>query len=66
MNHTSETLAHLTELRAEHRELDQLVRQLTEDPYADQLRLRRLKKRKLWLKDLISRLESELIPDIDA
>jgi hypothetical protein len=32
----------------------------------DQLRIRRLKKRRLILKDMISRLESELIPDMDA
>jgi hypothetical protein len=37
-----------------------------EGPYVDQLQVRRLKKRKLWLKDVIARLESELIPDLDA
>lgn len=39
---------------------------MSTDPVEDQLRLRRLKKRKLWLKDMITKLESELIPDIDA
>lgn len=39
---------------------------LAEDPAVDQLRLRRMKKRKLKLKDWISWLESELIPDLDA
>ena len=39
---------------------------MSTDPVEDQLRLRRLKKRKLWLKDMIIKLESELIPDIDA
>jgi hypothetical protein len=37
-----------------------------EGPYVDQLQVRRLKKRKLMLKDAIARLESELIPDLDA
>jgi hypothetical protein len=56
----------LAELREEHRDLDQAILRLAEEPWVDQLRLRRLKKRKLKLKDWISRLESELIPDLDA
>jgi hypothetical protein len=56
----------LAELREEHRDLDQAIHRLAEEPWVDQLRLRRLKKRKLKLKDWISRLESELIPDLDA
>lgn len=56
----------LAELRLEHRGLDEAIRRLTEKPYVDQLQLRRLKKRKLYLKDTINRLESDLIPDIDA
>ena len=56
----------LAELREEHRDLDQAIQRLAEEPWVDQLRLRRLKKRKLKLKDWISRLESELIPDLDA
>ena len=56
----------LTELRIEHRDLDEAISLLDENRHADQLRLRRLKKRKLMLKDLIVRLESELIPDMDA
>ena len=39
---------------------------MAEDPRADQLALTRLKKRKLLLKDAITRLESRLIPDLDA
>ncbi|MDH3983765.1 MAG: DUF465 domain-containing protein, partial [Gammaproteobacteria bacterium] len=39
---------------------------LQDDPMVDQLRIRRLKKRKLLLKDMIATLESELIPDMDA
>ena len=56
----------LKELRISHRDLDDLIDRLSHDPLVDQLRLRRLKKRKLQLKDMISRLESELIPDLNA
>ncbi|MEE4376613.1 MAG: YdcH family protein [Candidatus Competibacteraceae bacterium] len=56
----------LGELRTEHRDLDDVITRLTQDAYVDQLQLRRLKKRKLWLKDMIARLESKLIPDLDA
>jgi len=58
--------ARLGELRTEHRDLDDVITRLTQDTYIDQLQLRRLKKRKLWLKDMIARLESKLIPDLDA
>lgn len=56
----------LNELRSEHRDLDAAIQRLEDGPFVDQLQLRRLKKRKLQLKDYISRLESRLIPDIDA
>ena len=56
----------ILELRIEHRDLDDVITSMSERPYVDQLQLRRLKKRKLLLKDMITRLESELIPDIDA
>lgn len=56
----------LAELREEHRDLDQAINRLAEEPWVDQLRLRRLKKRKLKLKDWIAQLESQLIPDLDA
>jgi hypothetical protein len=56
----------LAELRVEHRDLDDVIARLLEGPYVDQLQIRRLKKRKLFLKDFIARLESELIPDLDA
>ncbi len=56
----------LAELREEHKDLDLAIQRMAEEPWVDQLRLRRLKKRKLKLKDWISRLESELIPDLDA
>lgn len=59
-------LERLRELRVSHRDLDYLIDRLRDDPMVDQLRVRRLKKRKLLLKDMITSLESELIPDLDA
>ena len=59
-------LTRLKELRVSHRDLDDLIDRLSHDPLVDQLRLRRLKKKRLMLKDMIARLESELIPDMDA
>jgi hypothetical protein len=58
--------AQLEELRLEHRALDNAIDRLVHDPHMDQLELRRLKKRKLQLKDVIARLESRLIPDLHA
>ena len=59
-------LTRLRELRISHRGLDDLIDRLSHDPLVDQLRLHRLKKRRLILKGMIARLESELIPDMDA
>lgn len=56
----------LRELRVTHRDLDYLIDSLSHDPMVDQLRIRRLKKRRLILKDMILQLESELIPNMDA
>ena len=56
----------LESLRIEHRDLDDAIAHMEQGPYVDQLRLRRLKKRKLQLKDFIAVLESRLIPDLDA
>ena len=58
--------ARLEEHRLEHRALDAAIEQLGLDPGMDQLQLRRLKKRKLVLKDIIAKLESKLIPDQPA
>jgi hypothetical protein len=56
----------LRQLRIEHRDLDEIITRITLDIHADELQLKRLKKRKLVLKDQITRLESELIPDLNA
>lgn len=60
-NHTQ-----LKELRMAHHDLDVAITELAGIPHADQLRVRRLKKQKLRLKDLIIKLESKLIPDMNA
>ena len=54
------------ELQIEHRDLDEVVNRLSGEFDVDQLMIRRLKLRKLRLKDQISRLKSELIPNLDA
>jgi hypothetical protein len=56
----------LHELEIEHQDLDDIIFRLSLDPAQDQLQLRRLKKRKLLLKDQISKLRTRLIPDIIA
>jgi len=56
----------LEELRTEHRDLDDVIARLIEKAPYDQLQLQRLKKRKLGLKDMITRIEDELHPDIIA
>ena len=54
------------ELKLEHRDLDEAIARLQADIEADELSVKRLKKRKLQLKDSIARLESALIPDEPA
>jgi hypothetical protein len=56
----------LRQLRIEHRDLDEIIARLTLDVHSDELQLKRLKKRKLLLKDQITKLQSELIPDLNA
>lgn len=58
--------ARILALETEHRDLDDVIARLSGDPMQDQLQLRRLKKKKLLLKDLIARLRDRLIPDIVA
>ena len=54
------------DLRIEHRDLDQVIARLQMDIHVDEVQMRRLKKRKLMLKDQITRLESQSIPDLNA
>ena len=56
----------LRQLRIEHRDLDQIIDRLAMDLRSDEVEVRRLKKRKLMLKDQIQRLLSESIPDLNA
>jgi hypothetical protein len=56
----------LVKLRAEHRQLDSEIVALEENPLADQLLVKRLKKKKLILKDSITQIEDKLLPDIIA
>jgi hypothetical protein len=56
----------LAELRQEHRDLDAAIDALVNGPLPDTIRLQRLKKRKLYLKDRIARLDDQLFPDIIA
>ncbi len=56
----------IIELQQEHEDLHYFIDHLTDTEHPDQLRLRRLKKRRLFVKDQIEHLKSTLIPDIDA
>lgn len=62
----AELVRRLTDLRLEHRDLDLAIAQLTGLSHQDELQIKRLKKRKLALKDAIAKLESLLIPDLNA
>ena len=62
----AEIRARLHDLEIEHHDLDDIINKLSADPAQDQLQLRRLKKRKLVLKDQMQRLRARLIPDIIA
>jgi len=63
---TFRRLERLRELRIAHRDMDDVIHRLQLDLYVNEVQLRRLKKRKLLLKDQITRLESELIPNLNA
>jgi len=56
----------LARLYSEHRDLDDVIAQITGSGPFDQLQIQRLKKRKLMLKDQITQIESRLLPDIIA
>ena len=59
-------MARLKELRVKHQKLNAEIDSISSNSETDQLSLRRLKIRRLLLKDMISSIESSLIPDIDA
>lgn len=63
---TADFAHQLAELRLEHRDLDAAIQRISDDIRTDELQLKRLKKRKLRIKDMIAYLESKLIPDLDA
>ncbi|MDH5183307.1 MAG: DUF465 domain-containing protein [Gammaproteobacteria bacterium] len=56
----------LYQLGIEHRDLDDIVERLYEAAYVDQLQISRIKRRKLQIKDSMTRIESQLIPDLNA
>ena len=66
MEDEEELIEKLTELKSEHKDLDDVIDRMTENQPVDFLQLQRMKKRKLALKDMIQKLESSLLPDIIA
>jgi hypothetical protein len=56
----------LDSLRLEHRDLDQVIQRLVGEPDIDDFQLQRMKKRKLYLKDQISQLESTILTNANA
>ncbi len=62
----AEVRGELEELRTQHRDLDDVIARIVEEVPFDQIRMQRLKKRKLQLRDQIATLEDQLIPDIIA
>ena len=65
-NNQDLNFAQLHQLESEHRDLDDVIERLSEDKPFDQLKLQRLKKRKLALRDEITKLRSQILPDIIA
>jgi hypothetical protein len=70
MEHVAEDTAsikdRIAQLKMEHRDLDDVIGRLNDTNTQDELQLRRLKRRKLMLKDQISWLERQLTPDLPA
>lgn len=66
MSHPEQIQLRIIELEVEHRDLDVVIDTLIKDPTHDELQLRRLKKRKLQLKDHITLLKMQLTPDVPA
>lgn len=63
---TEEIKRRIVELQVEHRDLDDAIARLVDHAGVDELTLRRLKKRKLQIKDSIVQLQMKLVPDIPA
>jgi hypothetical protein len=66
MDSAEEIKRRIGELNLEHRDLDRAIEALEQNPLYDELQLKRLKKRKLMLKDQIFMLQRQLVPDIPA
>ncbi len=66
MSHPEQVRQRIIELEVEHRDLDQVIATLILESGYDELQLRRLKKRKLQLKDHITLLKMQLTPDVPA
>ncbi len=66
MNHPNQIQQRIIELEVEHRDLDLVIEALVKDVNHDELQLRRLKKRKLQLKDHITLLKMQMMPDVPA
>jgi len=66
MTDVQEIQRRLIELDVEHRDLDSVIERLIVDGHHDELQLRRLKKRKLQLKDYMTLLKMQLVPDVPA
>jgi hypothetical protein len=63
---TEQVKRRIIELQIEHRDLDEAIDRLATQPGIDEVRLRRLKKRKLQIKDAIALLQMQLVPDVPA
>jgi len=66
MNDTETLKEKLAQLKTEHRDLDDVISHLADDGSFNQIKIQRLKKRKLILKDQIAQVENSLLPDIIA
>jgi hypothetical protein len=66
MNDTETLKEKLAQLKTEHRDLDDVISRLADDGSFNQIKIQRLKKRKLVLKDQIAQVENSLLPDIIA